>query len=201
MKNVPGAHLFVFVFSLCLLLSLPALADSGLSGLTVSANWDFPAIGTVYETSSPSSQVVGPSDVPFIFGLSYPYNTAMDISVSASTNTITLDGEYNACGGTCNGGPYANAPFNGFVISVLNPPVGFAFTGVKIQSINWDNETPVISFDNNDIYVNMAGLSQIGPGSDIVLSYAVPEPGSLVLMASGVLGIARVLFGKCGIAD
>lgn len=189
-------RLAVCVVSLCLLLSLPALAASNLDGLTLTANWDFPAIGTFYEGSTPGSGVVGPSDLLFTMG---PFNTAMDINVSASTNTITLLGQYNGCGGTCNGGPYASGggiTFNGFVISLLHPPAGFAFTGVQIQSINWDNQTPAISFNGDNIYVNMAGLSQIGPGSDIVLSYnTVPEPSSVLdMLASGTFASLGLMF-------
>ena len=170
-----------------------ARAHSILSGVTVSANWNFPMIGTLYEGSTPPSAVVGPSDALFVFG---PFNTAMDIDVSATTDIITLDGENNGA----DGGFYLSGTFNGFVISVLNPSPGFAFTGVGIQSINWDNQTPPISFDPTDIYVNMQGLTQIGPGSDIVLSYtastATPEPGSILLLGSGALGLAGVLRRK-----
>ena len=148
-----------------------AWAASALSGLTVSADWNGLQLGTVYEHSTPSSAVVGPSDAFFVFG---PFNTAMDINVSASSNTVTLLGEYNDCSGTCNGGPFDSSPgvtFNGFVISVVNPPPGSAFTSVQIQSINWNNESPQVLFDATDIYVNMQGLDQIGPGSQIVLNY------------------------------
>jgi hypothetical protein len=143
-----------------------ARADSALSGLTVSANWNYPQLGTVYEHSNPSSAVVGPSDAFFVFG---PFNRAMDITVSASTSTITLDGENNGGDGGCC--PYDTKPFNGFVISVGNPPPGFAFTSVQIQSVNWAGQSPQISFDATDIYVNMEGMKQIGPGSQIVLNY------------------------------
>ena len=116
----------------------------------------------------------------------------MDINVSASMNTITLLGQNNGNDGS----HFDNAAFNGFVISLLNPPAGFAFTSVQIQSINWDGQTPQISFSADDIYVNMAGMTQIGPGSDIVLSYTttpLPEPGSLAILAGyGVVGLCLV---------
>ncbi|MGC2110277.1 MAG: PEP-CTERM sorting domain-containing protein [Candidatus Korobacteraceae bacterium] len=169
--------------------SINARAGSNLSGLTVSANWDYPTLGTLYEGSTPSSGVVGPSDLLFVFG---PFNTAMDINVSASMNTITLLGQNNGNDGS----HYDNTAFNGFVISLLHPPAGFAFTGVQIQSINWDNQTPLISFNADDIYINMAGMTQIGPGSDIVLSYTttpIPEPGSLAILAgSGMVGLCLI---------
>jgi hypothetical protein len=39
----------------------------------------------------------------------------------------------------------------------------------------------------------MQGMTQIGPGSDIVLSYtATPEPGSMLLLASGLVGLYGV---------
>ena len=155
-----------------------AQAGSALSGLTVNANWDYPTLSNPYEGSSPSSAVVGPSDASFVFAP----NTAMNIGVSASSNTITLDGEYNGCGGTCNGGPYDNSggvTFNGFVISVVNPPPGYAFNSVQIQSINWGIQVPQISFDATHIYVNMEGLAQIGPGSQIVLNYNFAGPYSI----------------------
>src|SRR5690349_1653851 len=91
MKRIGGiSRVWAGVAILFTCSGINARADSALSGLTVSANWDYPTLGTVYEGSTPSSAAVGPSDALFVFG---PFNRAMDIDVSASTNTITLDGE------------------------------------------------------------------------------------------------------------
>ena len=97
---------------------------------------------------------------------------------------------------TSNYNSFGNYPFIGFkftdINSTLDPIIAVSFLGTPVLF-------PQITFDENNIFVNMAGLGALGTAPLFTLTTqfqpaaSVPEPGTILLLASGLasLGFLR----------
>lgn len=104
------------------------------------------------------------------------------IPVTIDVGATTLDLSYSA---TATASPGA---FNGFVFTFAGAPV---LTGVSADPSS--TYSPVLSFNENTIFVNEAGL-EITPSSRVLINIsAVPEPATFALLLGGLglLGLAR----------
>lgn len=143
-------------------------AQSSLTGDSVSLTWNYPNIGTVYETPSPAAVVVGsvvPTWTAAELGANSPYNTAMQVNVAATT--ITFDGENNYGGANGYFTSDSGVSFNGYVISDQKEHI----VSVTIDSASgaWSGfPSSRITADTGHIFVDFEGLAS-GPGNELVL--------------------------------
>jgi hypothetical protein len=104
---------------------------------------------------------------------------ALPVTVDVGSSTINIS--YSAGGTTGAGG------FNGFAFNFTGAPT---ITGVSIDPSS--TYTPVVTFDQNTVFVNEAGLTLTPTSTLLVNVTAVPEPGAYALMVGG-LGLLGVM--------
>lgn len=169
----------LLLFAAIAMFPASSMAAIGFDGGTVSADYNWPTLGTVYIPSGPA--VVGPGvEFTGIGGSNYP-----NVDISDTNIYITYPGGWGLAG---------SGTFDGWVISDLSNTipqiVGASLAGSDIPGMN----SSFISFDNDHVYVDTLGLLGWAAGSFISVDVefaAVPEPTSIIVWS--VLGIAGVV--------
>jgi hypothetical protein len=95
------------------------------------------------------------------------------VTIDIGSSTIQLS--YSAGGTTQPGG------FNGFAFTFAGAP---AITGVSIDPTS--TYRPMVTFDQNTVFVNEAGLTLTPTSTALVNITAVPEPGAYAMMVGGL---------------
>jgi hypothetical protein len=97
------------------------------------------------------------------------------IPVTIDVGTSTIEFTYSAGGTATPGG------FNGFVFSFEGAPT---ITGVSLDGTS--TYMPAVTFNENTVFVNEAGVTLV-PGSHLLVNIsAVPEPEAYALMLGGL---------------
>jgi PEP-CTERM motif len=171
---------------LCACLLLVALsgvhAFADLNGANVTVNYIYPNIGTIY-------QVLGTGTVT---GGGFTVNSFGQHDFTTYPTDITLT---NVLGQDV---MFIPASFNGYQLVVNSG--GSAITGFSVAFNDIAGFVPSdVSFDATDVWINLQGLTTT-PGLDLQLDLnfgsTVPEPGTLIMFGSGVLGLAGMLRRK-----
>lgn len=162
-------------------------SPTGFDGATVSADFDWPTLGTVLYPSGPA--VVGPGvEFDNIAGLGVGSSPTVDFSDANILVTYPVGWSFSGVG-----------PFDGWVFSVLNngPTItGVSLAGSTIPGLGATD----LSFDPTHIYVNLFGLpsSSLPPQSFFAVNVTfagVPDRGStaalLGLALTGIAGVSR----------
>jgi hypothetical protein len=151
-----------------------------ITGQTVQGLYIYPGAGDVYQDLGTTT--VGPGVEFNAFGL-----TNYDID----GNTITITSSNS--GGVF----YTPAAFNGFRLFDVTGTIP-SFTSFGIQSSDLAGfDASRLFFTDDALSVNLESLS-FAPETRLVLDFttaevtAVPEPASLVLLATGLLGVLGV---------
>jgi PEP-CTERM motif len=181
------------LFSSALVLATLVLAPvsshaASLLGDSVDFTWFYPDLVSVFATDT---QVIGagveiscpggPGTSTLCAGFA---SAPASIDVDASSITYSQFGSpgFNA------------APFNGFLFSDLDFSPASVLTGFVLTT-NIIGLTPAnVTFGADYIQINLQGL---GAGDEVFFNLAletgvVPEPGTLVLLGAGLLGVAAV---------
>jgi hypothetical protein len=157
-----------------------ANASTGFYGDTVSANYDWPTLGTVYLASG--TAIAGPGvEFDNIGG----FGVGISPSVDFSNTGVTVD---YPDGFTLSG----VGTFDGWVFTDLSKSdiEGVSLAGTNIPGLTESD----ISFDSSQIYVNTLGLGSLPSGSFISIDVSfVPEAATWALMLAGFAGLGTAL--------
>ncbi|MFS0735538.1 PEPxxWA-CTERM sorting domain-containing protein [Sphingomonas sp. 1P06PA] len=145
---------------------------AGFDGAEIQYQFFFPDLST--PLGSTQTAIVGA-------GLEFDDPTAFyQVDLSGFTFTVT----------DTFGGSNTVSDFNGFVLSDISDNLA-AITGVSFTGGGFAGESPILSFDADNIFLNFANITQsTAPGT--TYSYAVtfattavPEPAAWALMIGG----------------
>ena len=161
----------LLVLAVC---SLPMIASAGvLDGQSGTLYYYYPSFGSIYTADA----FTAPATV-----ITLTYGPDLPNVIGGNTIFIT----FGNVGYTFNAGSFNGEDFN--------------FPGLNITSVVYmSNFTSTWGWDAQDVWVNWQGLT---PGANSFVSFQIgttPEPGSMILLGSGVLGIAGLLRRKLNI--
>ncbi len=170
-------------------LSMSAYAD--LFGTNVTITWLYPDQNTV---SSSQTVLVGPGwevSCPGGYGgvgicPGFVDPASMDIG-GTSISLFTT-----GCGLGCG---FNTTPFNGFEFSGLSADLG-TITGVNLFTNYPGLDSSAVTFTSDAVFINMSGISLANDAYFILELNSVPEPGSLLLLGSGLMGLAGTVRRK-----
>jgi hypothetical protein len=156
----------------------PTVAGAIFDGQTINYQYYYPDLLSPYSNADNGNKLGGPG---------------IEVT-NVADNRVTMDiSDTNIFVGYLNTAAWNAAAFNGFVITDVFGTIP-DFTSVLLNpSTNLAGlDASRISFDANHIWVNWQGLSFSSENAvslDVEAGPAVPEPTSLVLLASGLMGL------------
>jgi hypothetical protein len=163
-------------FGAALVIGLSSAATAGLNGDTVSANYEWPALGDVQYASG--TAVVGPGvEFDNIGGFGVGRSPAVDFS--DSNTLVTYPGGYVLSG---------TGSFDGWVFTDYTKS---DITGVSLASTNLPGFTAAdLSFNSSNVYANTLGLGSWGRGTFVSINVStVPEASTWAMMILGFAGL------------
>jgi len=213
----PHSILLVAIFALAILLALPAMADTLYDNGPINGSIDAWTINFGFEISdnftlTGSSTLTGLSFGAWLF----PGDTITSVEVSITnfeaSGTTYFDQVVNLTQSNCAGNQYGfnvcteTGSFNGPVLAPgtywLNMQNAVVPSG---DPVYWDENDgvgctspgcPSLASNNSVGTLGSESFTLFGNTSSTTTTGTVPEPGSLVLFASGALGLAAVVRRK-----
>ena len=166
------------------LLLAAGTAQAGLLGKNLSVTYDYPDAATVYSqaTYSAPTFTVGPGveTVITVEGVTAISADFTDTHLHIVLNTVLSTPTWNT------------TSFNGLIFTVLSGPAGLTGADVTGATTMAGFTDARVTLPGNQIRVDWNGLSYVdGTVVDIDFT-SVPEPASLALLGTGLLGLGLV---------
>jgi hypothetical protein len=164
-------------FGAALAIGVSSAATAGLNGNTVSANYDWPTLGTVLYASG--TAVVGPGvEFDNIGGFGVGLSPTVDFS--DSNILVTYPGGWLLSG---------TGSFDGWVFTdyTKSDIIGVSLAGTNLPGFTAAD----LSFDSSDVYANTLGLGPLfSAGTYISINVStVPESSTWAMILLGFVGL------------
>ena len=169
--------LYCAVLALAFGITSPSMAS--FTGHNVTLDWVYPDLGGIFSTDN---AVVG-AGVEFT---SVGGHAGLDIDIGDNTETIVLNTGVTE---------FQDTAFNGFRLSDTNNTiadiVGFSIGEITGNVVGFDASD--LSFNSGAVLANFSAVT-FEQGStvrlDVEFAESIPEPGTLLLLCTGIAGLA-----------
>jgi hypothetical protein len=182
MKAALRCCLFAFAIVSALVL-LPDFASADSLTGTVGIAWLYPTTSSPVDSGSVAagSSIVCPGPSALCTPLEYVPGSGATFSVGTSSITFTSTG--------LSGVDFPPGSFDGFEFTGLTFASGKPLSGVSLTTNISGLNSSDITYGSNYVYINLEDLPAQGTFTLNFTSASAPEPGSLVLLLLGLIGL------------
>jgi hypothetical protein len=143
-------------------------AKAGLTGSVINVSPYYPDTNSLYDSAGDRTVSDAVEYPAFSFD---KYSPPTSIDISDTQIIITNNSIYD--------GPYASAPFNGWVLTIISGP---AILSAAPDPNSQVNPVDMWIVNGNQLWMNFEGETELGHSATIIDITTIPEPSTTVLL-------------------